>query len=275
MAPTTRNLRSLNSKALLVQPLSADAAEQAQRIQKWRSHIAETQAFVRLAVAFLQAKPKPDLRQHMEGLFLIEARVIAMLPFIDLSDLHTGHTPDQSGVNLVRPDAVRSGVFLRSLRERICARLRALATASENGLALEPLQRAIEATTNELTGALDLLELLLFPRVSELSVGGAEAIDRAAQLAQRKVTVECDDSVRVAHVRGLYRLLATLIDHCDDSATVSVTADPTRAVFWLPISRERLDDDRLYFIRFCAHLGKMTCERDDHRLRLAMPLLVS
>lgn len=274
MTTTTRKMRNLDGKGLLVQPLSPEAEVQAQLIQRWRAHIAETQSFVRLAVSFLQGEPQPELRTHVESLFSIEARVLAMLPLIDLSELHSGHTPGQSGITMLRPDGLRAGVFLRALRDRICARLRGLTTASEASHTLEPLVRAIDAASTELTNALDLLELLLFPRVSELSVDGAEALDRAAQLVQRKVNIDCTSPVKVAQVRGLYRLLATLIDYCDEDATVRVKSDPIRAVISLPIRKDQISDDRLYFIRFCAHLGKMTCERDDDSLRLAMQVMV-
>ncbi len=274
MTKTTAKLRNLDGKGLLVQPLSVEAEVQAQLIQRWRSHIAETQSFVRLAVAFLQANPNAERRAQVEQLFSTEARVIAMLPLIDLSELHSGHTPEQSGVTMLRPDGLRAGVFLRSLRERICARLRGLTKASETDSAFEPLVRAINAATTDLTHALDLLELLLFPRLTELSVDGAEALGRAAELVQRKVTIDCVVSIRVPQVRGLYRLLATLLDHCDEESTVRVNSDALRAVITMPMPKNRMADDRLYFIRFCAHLGKMTFDRDEDSVKLTMPLMI-
>ena len=222
----------------------------------------------------MQARPNAERRAQVEQLFSTEARVLAMLPLIDLSELHSGHTPGQSGITMLRPDGLRAGVFLRSLRERICARLRGLTKASETDSAFEPLVRAINAATTDLTNALDLLELLLFPRVNELSVDGAEALGRAAELAHRKVTIDCVVPIRVPQVRGLYRLLATLIDHCDDDCTVRVNTDPLRAVITLPMPKNRMADDRVYFIRFCAHLGKMTFERDEDSVKLAMSLMV-
>lgn len=130
---------------------SAEAAELGRIARRWREHLSETQSFVRLALSFLQSSwPNADQRAHVGSLMAVEARTLAMLPALDLTGLHTGLTPDQSGITPVRPDATRAAQYLRSWIARPRG---ALSTASASGVALTPLVRALDSVTAETLGA--------------------------------------------------------------------------------------------------------------------------
>ncbi len=255
---------------------SAEAAELGRIARRWREHLSETQSFVRLALSFLQSSwPNADQRAHVGSLMAVEARTLAMLPALDLTELHTGLTPDQSGITPVRPDATRAAQYLRSLRDRATAWLRALSTASASGVALTPLVRALDSVTAETLSALDLLELFLFPRANAPLITCAEAIDRAAQAVHRKVIVDAVAAPSVHHVRGLLRLISAIITDAEDGASVRLSQTTTRAVIEVPVTREQHSDERAAFLKFCAYLGRMHCERDESRTKLIIPLALS
>lgn len=197
-----------------------------------------------------------------------------MLPALDLTDLHTGLTPDQSGITPVRPDATRAGQYLRSLRERASAWLRALSTASASGQALGSLVRALDSVTSEALAAVELLELFLFPRTHSPVIGCQDAIKRAATAVQRKVITNANTEPAVHHVRGLLRLLGAIIVDAEDNCFVRISQTATRATIEVPVTREQNSEDRAAFLKFCAYLGRMHCERDSTRTRLTVPLAV-
>lgn len=254
---------------------SAEAAEVGRLARRWREHLSETQSFVRLALSFLQSSwPNADQRAHVGALLAVEARTLAMLPALDVTDLHTGLTPDQSGITPVRPDATRAGQYLRSLRERAAAWLRALSTASASGQAIGSLVRALDSVTTEALAAVELLELFLFPRAHSPVISCEDAIERAATAVQRKVIINANTAPSVHHVRGLLRLLGAIIVDAEDNCFVRISQTATRATIEVPVTREQNSEDRAAFLKFCAYLGRMHCERDAARTRLTVPLAV-
>jgi hypothetical protein len=255
--------------------VSTESIEIGRIVRRWRDHLAETQSFVRLALAFLQSHwPSADQRAHVCSMFAVEARTLAMLPIIDTTDLHTGLTPDQSGITPARPDATRAGHYLRSLRDRVSAWLRSLSTAPQSGLAIDPLVRAFDGAQSELVSALELLEMLLFPRVVDPTVEASDAVQRAAQAAQRKVTIVAEGPAYIPQIRGLLRLIGALVSDAEEGATVRLTVASTRVVIEVPIAREQQSEDRTAFLKFCAYLGRLHCYRDEGRSRLLVPLVV-
>lgn len=254
---------------------SAEAAEVGKLARRWREHLSETQSFVRLALSFLQSSwPNAEQRAHVGALLAVEARTLAMLPALDVTDLHTGLTPDQSGITPVRPDATRAGQYLRSLRERTAAWLRALSTASASGQALGPLVRALDSVTTEALSAVELLELFLFPRAHSPLIACEEAIERAANAVNRKVIIHANTAPMVHHVRGLLRLLGAMVTDAEDGCFVTISQSATRAMIEVPVTREQNSEDRAAFLKFCAYLGRMHCERDAVRTKLVVPLAV-
>jgi hypothetical protein len=266
----------LESESTALRAASAEAVELSRVVRRWREHLSETQAFVRLALSFLQSSwPNAEQRAHVGSLLAVEARTLAMLPQLDVSDLHTGLTPDQSGITPVRPDAMRASHYLRSLRERATAWLRALSTASASGVALTPLVRAIDGVTTEMLSAIELLELFLFARANAPLIQCSDAISRAANAVHRKVSIESSSEPAVLHVRGLLRLIGAIITDAEDGATVKLSQTNTRAVIEVPVTRDQHSDERAAFLKFCAYLGRMHCERDGVRTRLIVPLAVA
>lgn len=261
--------------SIAVRAVSSEAAELGRLVRRWREHLAETQSFVRLALSFLQSSwPNAEQRAHVGSLMAVEARTLAMLPVVDMSDLHTGLTPDQSGITPVRPDALRASQYLRSLRERATAWLRALSTASGSGLALTSLARALDGVITEMLSAIELLELFLYPRTSTPVLPCTEAVRRAAQALSRTVVIDAQSEPSVHHVRGLLRLISAMIVDAEDGATVKVSNTSTRAVIEVPVMREQQCDERGAFLKFCAYLGRMHCERDATRTKLIVPLAI-
>ena len=264
-----------DTESTALRATSAEAAEVGRLARRWREHLSETQAFVRLALSFLQASwPNADQRAHVGALLAVEARTLAMLPTLDVTDLHTGLTPDQSGITPVRPDATRAWQYLRSLRERAAAWLRALSTASASGQALGPLVRALDSVTSEALAAVELLELFLFPRVHSPVISCEDAIERAASAVRRKVIINANTAPAVHHVRGLLRLLGAMILDAEDRCFVRISQTATRATIEVPVTREQNSEERAAFLKFCAYLGRMHCERDATRTRLTIPLAV-
>jgi hypothetical protein len=210
----------------------------------------------------------------MASLFAVEARMLATLPALNLTELHTGLTPDQSGIASVRPDPTRAAQYLRSLRDRSAAWLRALSSASASGQALGPLVRALDSVTSEALAAIELLESFLFPRVHSPAIRCDEAILRAAAAVHRTVRIHGPLTPSVHHVRGLLRLLGAIIVDAEDHSIVQVSQTATRATIEVSVMREQFSEDRAGFLKFCAYLGRMHCERDATRTRLTIPLAV-
>jgi hypothetical protein len=271
----TGGKRSLERPSTALRVVSPEVAEVGRAIRRWRDHLAETKSFVRLAVAYLQSYwPNAEQRAHVGDLFAIEARTLTMLPSIETSDLHTGLTPHQSGITPVRPDATRAAHYLRALRERVCAWLRAVSSAAQSGVAIEPLARALDGATSELVAACELFELLLFPREVDPIIECAEAVARAADASRRKLTIESTEPAHVGQVRGLLRLLSAILVDVEEGAVVRVSSTITRACVEVPSTREAQGEDRWAFLKFCAYLGRMRLERDEVRALLLVPLAV-
>jgi hypothetical protein len=169
---------------------------------------------------------------------------------------------------------VRAWLYLRGLRDRASAWLRALSSAALSGVALDPLVRALDGAIHELLAGLDLLELLLYPRSVDPTVDCVDAIERAAAAVSRTVKVHCDQPTHIAQVRGLLRLVGALLQDATEDATIAVKHTVTRAVFEIPVVREPPSEERASFLRFCAYLGRMTCERDAQRIKLVIPLAI-
>lgn len=275
MTRTTAGRRAIDPPNSALRAVSPEAVEVGRVVRRWHNHLAETQSFVRLALSFLQSSwPNAEQRAHVESLFAVEARTLAMLPSIETTDLHTGLTPNQSGITPVRPDATRAAQYLRALRERVCAWLRSVSTAAQSGVAIEPLARALDGARSELVAALELFELLLFPREVDPIVECTDAVERAASSLSRKVAIDSADRAHVPQVRGLLRLIGAMIADTEEGAVVRVTHSATRASFEVPSTRESQGEERWAFLKFCAYLGRMHFDRDEVRARLLVPLAV-
>ncbi|MDP3276645.1 MAG: hypothetical protein Q8Q09_15715 [Deltaproteobacteria bacterium] len=226
-------------------------------LRKWRRHIAETQCLGRLAITYLQSDlPNAERRAHVHALFSVEARTLCMLELIDLSGLHTGLTPDQSGVTPIRPDGVLANAHLRAIRDRIVAWLRALSEGTIHATTMGSLGRALAAALDEMAACLELLELFLTPRAHNVSVSLGELVSRSFAVLPRPLEVHClCDEPRVTQVRGLTRLVSTLA-HCatlHSAAKIDRVGASVRLT--LPMGRDSVSDERASFLRFCAYLG--------------------
>jgi hypothetical protein len=259
--------------------LSPAARAVSECLSGWRTRVAETQTLVRLTLSLLQGPASAmtdEQRERLGRLTSIEDRVLAQLPRPDLATLRSTTNARESGVELRGPDVLAAELYLEQLRrstgEQLVALGNAIASGQRDGLTAK--LDAVRRTLDELARAVDLLETMLYARLSNPTITIALAVERATGARGQSATLAGATDCHVEQVRGLFRLLTETIASVGDDAYVYASREPggwlcvTIAPLATNVADGELSRERVELLRLAAYLLRVGAERADGAWKL-------
>jgi hypothetical protein len=258
--------------------LSPAAKAVGESLGRWRARIAETQTLSRLILSLLQGfdRMSADRRSHLGRLLHIEARSLAQLPRLEFATLRSTTHARESGVDLRSADAAAAELHLGLVRDEIAAALRDAGDAVDGGDA-ELVSVKIEAgrrTLEDLSRDVDMLETMMYPRVTSPAIAIGVALERAGATRNQTILVEGEATAELAQVRGLLRLLSAFVESVAGHAYVHIG----RAGAWIELSisasatgtgEPTLPRPRIEMLRFAAYLLRAQAHYADGVWRVA------
>jgi len=243
--------------------LSPAARAVGEALGRWRTRVAETQTLARLTLSLLQGAERvgDERRSHLGRLLHVEARTLAQLPHLEFASLRSTTHARESGVDLRGADAIVAESYLSGLRADVATTLREIADAivavdAERAAAgIDRGRRSLE----ELSRLLEMLETMMYPRVTSPGIPIGLAVERAAASRGLSVIAAGKTEAQLSQVRGLLRLLAEVIETVGGHAYVHVARDGG----WLEVSISAnttgvaeltLSTARIELLRFAAYL---------------------
>jgi hypothetical protein len=209
-------------------------------------------------------------------LLRIEARSLAQLPRLEFATLRTTTHARESGVDLRGADAAAAELHLVMVRDEIASALREAGDGVDAGHP-ELVSAKIEAarrTLDDLGRVVDMLETMMYPRVTSPAIAIGVALERAGATRNQTVIVAGEGTAELAQVRGLLRLLSAFVESVAGHAYVHIG----RAGGWIELSisatatgtgEPTLSGPRIEMLRFAAYLLRAQAQYADGVWRVA------
>jgi hypothetical protein len=258
--------------------LSPAAKAVGESLGRWRARIAETQTLTRLILSLLQGFDRMELerRSHLGRLLQIEARSLVQLPRLEFATLRTTTHARESGVDLRSADAAAAELHLVMGRDEIVGALREGTTRMDASQpeAVAARMEAARRTLEDLSRDVEMLETMMYPRVTSPAIAIGTALERAGATRAQTVIVAGETEAELAQVRGLLRLLAAFVDSVGGHAYVHIG----RAGGWIELSlsasstavgESMLSGPRMEMLRFAAYLLRAQAQYADGVWRIA------
>ena len=258
--------------------LSPAARAVGEALGRWRTRIAETQTLTRLTLSLLQGGDRVDdeRRRHLGRLLHVELRTLIQLPHLDFASLRTTTHARESGTDLRGADAIAAEAYLSARRATVTEMLGEIADAvvardaERASSCIDQGRRALE----ELSRLLEMLETMMYPRVSSPEITIGVALERAAASRGHSIVMAGATNANLAQVRGLLRLLAEVIESVGGHAYVHAGRDAG----WIEVNVSAnatgagelsLAVDRIELLRFAAYLLRAQARFVEGAWRLA------
>lgn len=261
--------------------LSPSARVVGESLSVWHRRISEAQTLLRLVFSLLKSPSAipADRCERLGRLLRVDARGMATLPPLDLPSLRGTTHARESGIEFRGPDAALAEAYLCQSRDNIVQGIETLAGdiqhiptgrgESVSGLVcrLQDVQQRLDA----LARMVELLGVLLHPRVHDPVLAIRTVIERAAAARGQNVVLTGDGDTMVWQVRGVLRLLSELIDAMGGSVHVHAQ----RSVPWLYLSitspnteLPTMNPGHAQVLHLAAYLLRIGFERRDRECQL-------